>query len=83
MKIIATENFLHFVFRIHSNLYMPFMRWYAQSVFPEVVKMPTLEELEGNGAEDKAAGFNVAVISVDCVHVRIWGVSANLKIELS
>jgi hypothetical protein len=55
------------------------MRWYATVVFPLVVKMPTLEELDNNGAEYKSAGFNGATLSVDCVHTRLWNVSANLK----
>ena len=38
-----------------------------------------MEELENNNAEYVAAGFPGAVCSVDCVHVRVWGVSANLK----
>jgi Plant transposon protein len=35
--------------------------------------------LDCNGAEYSLAGFPGCVCSVDCVHVRVWGVSANLK----
>ena len=55
------------------------MKWYSDIVFPLFIKMPTMEELENNNAEYVAAGFPGAVCSVDCVHVRVWGVSANLK----
>jgi hypothetical protein len=50
-----------------------------QSSFPEVVKMPSIEDYDYNGAEYSLAGFPGCVCSVDCVHVRVWGVSANLK----
>jgi hypothetical protein len=40
-------------------------------VFPEVVKMPTMEELGVNGAEYRAAESPGCVCSVDCVHVRV------------
>lgn len=64
---------------VHRCFFNKFMLWYSTTVFPLVVKMPTLEELHNNGAEYRAAGFPGCVCSVDCVHVRVWGVSANLK----
>jgi hypothetical protein len=64
---------------VHRIFLKNFMHWYSTRVFPEVVKMPTMEELDVNGAEYRAAGFPGCVCSVDCVHVRVWGVSANLK----
>lgn len=64
---------------VHRCFFKKFMRWYATVVFPKVVKMPKLEELDNNGAEYKSAGFNGAALSVDCVHIRLWNVSANLK----
>jgi hypothetical protein len=48
------------------------MHWYSTRVFPEVVKMPTMEELDVNGAEYRAAGFPGCVCSVDCVHVHMY-----------
>jgi hypothetical protein len=42
--------------------------------------MPSIEDLDYNGAEYSLAGFPGCVCSVDCVHVRVWGVSANLSI---
>lgn len=64
---------------VHSAFFKKFMRWYAETVFPEVVRMPTLAELKENGQEYDLAGFPGSGFSVDCVHVRVWGVSANLK----
>jgi Plant transposon protein len=55
------------------------MKWYSSRAFPEVVKIPSIEDLDCNGAECNLAGFPGCVCSVDCVHVRVWGVSANLK----
>jgi Plant transposon protein len=65
--------------RSSQNFFKNFMHWYSTRVFPEVLKMPTMEELDVNGAEYRAAGFPGCVCSVDCVHVRVWGVSVNLK----
>jgi hypothetical protein len=59
--------------------FIKFMNWYSNRIFPEVVKMPSIEDLDYNGAEYSLAGFPGCVCSVDCVHVRVWGVSANLK----
>jgi hypothetical protein len=64
---------------VHRCFFKKFMNWYATVVFPLVVKMPKLEDLDNNGAEYKSAGFNGALLSVDCVHTRLWNVSANLK----
>ena len=64
---------------VHRCFFKKFMHWYSVRVFPEVVKMPCLEELDSNSAEYSLAGFPGCVCSVDCVHVRVWGVSANLK----
>jgi hypothetical protein len=55
------------------------MEWYSTTVFPLVVKMPALHEVYDNGAEYRVAGFPGCICSVDCVHVRVWGASANLK----
>ena len=41
--------------------------------------MPLVAELYDNGAEYRVSGFPGCVCSVDCVHVRVWGVAANLK----
>jgi hypothetical protein len=62
-----------------SSFFKKFMKWYAEVVFPEVVRMPTLGELHENGAEYVLSGFPGSGFSVDCVHVRVWGASANLK----
>jgi hypothetical protein len=64
---------------VHRCFFIKFMTWYSTVVFPTVVKMPILEELHDNGAEYRVSGFPGCVCSVDCVHVRLWGVSANLK----
>jgi hypothetical protein len=64
---------------VHRCFFTKFMKWYSTRVFSEVVKMPSIEELDYNGAEYRLAGFQGCVSSVDCVHVRVWGVSANLK----
>ena len=64
---------------VHRCFFSKFMMWYSSVVFPLVVRMPTLEELHDNGAEYRVSGFPGCVCSVDCVHVRVWGVSANLK----
>jgi hypothetical protein len=64
---------------VHRCFFKKFMKWYSTRVFPEVVQMPSLGELDYNGAEYSSAGFPGCVCSVDCVHVRVWGVSANLK----
>ena len=41
--------------------------------------MPSIKELDYIGAEYQLAGLPGCVSSVDCVHVRVLGVSANLK----
>jgi hypothetical protein len=64
---------------VHRCFFKKFMNWYSIRVFPEVVKMPSMSDLDCNGAEYSHAGFPGCVCSVDCVHVRVWGVSANLK----
>lgn len=64
---------------VHQTLFIKFMKWYSTVIFPLFIKMPSLEDLEGNNVEYVAAGFPGAVCSVDCVHVRVWGISANLK----
>jgi hypothetical protein len=64
---------------VHRRFFIKFVHWYAHIIFPTVVKMPTLDELKANGAEYALAGFPGCVISVDCVHARAWGISANLK----
>ena len=64
---------------VHRCFFTKFMSWYSTVVFPLFVRLPTLEELFDNGAEYRVSGFPGCVCSVDCVHVRIWGVSANLK----
>ena len=64
---------------VHRIFFTKFMKWYSTVIFPLLIKMPSLEELAGNNTEYVAAGFPGAVCSVDCVHVRVWGVSANLK----
>lgn len=62
---------------VHRCFFTKFMNWYSTVVFPTVVRMPTLEELDDNGSEYRYSGFPGCVCSV--VHVRVWGVSANLK----
>ena len=64
---------------VHRCFFSKFMNWYSTIVFPLVVRMPTLDELYDNGAEYRVSGFPGCVCSVDCVHVRVWGVSANFK----
>ena len=64
---------------VHRFFFGKFMHWYSSRVFPEVVKMPTIEELSLSSREYSVAGFPGCLCSVDCVHVRVWGVSANLK----
>ena len=64
---------------VHRCFFTKFMSWYSTVVFPLFVRLPTLEELFDNGAEYRVSGFPGCVCSVDCVHVRVWGVSANLK----
>lgn len=55
------------------------MSWYSKVVFPRVVKMPTVEELKENGHEYALAGFPGVIGSLDVTHIRMWGISANLK----
>ena len=64
---------------MHRVFFEKFMKWYSEIVFPLFIKMPTMEELGSNSAEYVAAGFPGTVCFVDCVHVRFWGVAANLK----
>ena len=64
---------------VHSAFFKKFVKWYAEVVFPEVLRMPTLAELKDNGHEYELAGFPGNGFSVDCAHVRVWGVSTNLK----
>ena len=37
--------------------------------------MPTLEEVESNGAEYSHAGIPGTIGSIDCVHVRLWNIN--------
>ena len=46
---------------VHRFFFQKFMHWYSIRVFTEVVKMPTLEELNVNGAEHRAAGLDAHV----------------------
>ena len=39
----------------------------------------TQEALRENSAEYIIAGLPATMCSVDCFHIRLWGVSANLK----
>lgn len=64
---------------VHRSFFSKFMNWYSTKVFPLVVRMPKLDELHNNGSDYRVCGFPGCVCSVDCVHVRVWGVSANLK----
>ena len=64
---------------VHRCFFSKFMMWYSSVVFPLVVRMPLVAELYDNGAEYRVSGFPGCVCSVDCVHVRVWGVAANLK----
>ena len=64
---------------VHRLFFFKFMHWYSTRVFPEVVKMPSLEEINLNSKEYSLAGFPGCICSVDCEHVLVWGVSANLK----
>ena len=61
---------------VHRCFFEKFMHYYSVRVFPEVVKMPSLEEVDSKSAECSLAGFSGCACSVDCVHVRVWG---NLK----
>ena len=70
---------LFFSERTMKRFFCVFVGWYGTVVFDEVIKMPTLEELTRNGAEYGTAGVPGPVGSVDCVHVRQWCVSANLR----
>lgn len=63
----------------HRLFFVNFMKWYSTSVFPHVVKMPTLEEIRNNGAEYESAGFPGCLGSVDCVHMRCRNLAHNLK----
>lgn len=56
-----------------------FVKWFADKIFPLFVKMPTLEEVESNGVEYARAGIPATIGSIDCVHVRLWNISANLR----
>jgi hypothetical protein len=53
---------------VNRCFFTKFMKWYSTRVFPEVVKMPSIEDLDCNGAEYSLAGFPGCVCSVDCVH---------------
>ena len=55
------------------------MKWYAEVRFPSLVKMPNISDLDSHCAEYAAAGLPGCPMSVDCVHVRLWNCSANLK----
>ena len=64
----------------HSRFFHGFVTWYAQYVYPELVKLPgaTEDEVERNGWEYKLAGFPLCLGSIDVVHIRQWLLSANL-----
>ena len=61
---------------VHRCFFQKFMKWYSTPVFPEVVQMPLLGDLDYNDAEYSLAVFPGCVCSVDCVHVKV---SAKLK----
>jgi hypothetical protein len=60
----------------HRCFFQKFMKWYSTRVFPEVIQMPLLGDLDYNGADYSLAVFPGCVCSVDCVHVKV---SAKLK----
>jgi hypothetical protein len=64
--------------RIRAFFYK-FVTWFSETIFPEYVKMPTVDEIKRNGAEYIVAGIPGTIGSVDCVHVRLWNIAANLK----
>jgi hypothetical protein len=61
------------------SFFYKFVCWYGTKVFDEVVRLPEVDDIESNGAEYARAGFPATIGSVDCVHVRLWLVSNNLK----
>jgi hypothetical protein len=66
---------------VHKEFFKRFTHWYATKIFPEVVYMPgtSQEELRANSQEYITCGIPSAICSVDVMHIRLWGVSANLK----
>lgn len=65
--------------RTHRKFFVIFVEWMSTCVFPLYVKLPTVEELNRNGAEYTAAGVPGTAASVDVVHIRQWNICANLK----
>ena len=57
-----------------------FTEWMSTTVYKEFVKMPELSEVDKNGHEYGLAGLPGTIFSMDCVHIRMWGLFANLKV---
>ena len=64
-----------------ASFFKAYVKWYSRSVTPKVVCMPEADQeaIRSNGAEYIAAGFPWVIVSLDVVHIRLWGCSANLK----
>ena len=57
-----------------------FVDWMSTVVYNEFVKMPEVDEVNSNGHEYGLAGLPGTIFSMDCVHIRMWGLFASLKV---
>ena len=67
---------------VHRVFFPKFVKWYAIEIAPLTIYMPDPTDhnaVKSNGLEYEAAGFPLCLGSVDCVHIRQWLCSRNLK----
>lgn len=66
--------------RTIQTFMLVFTEWMSSTVYKEFVKMPEVSEVDANGHEYGLAGLPGTIFSMDCVHIRMWGLFANLKV---
>jgi len=66
--------------RTIQTFMLAFTDWMANVVYKEFVKMPEVSEVDSNGHEYMLAGLPGTIFSMDCVHIRMWGLFASLKV---
>ena len=64
-----------------AAFFKAFVNWYSKNVTPKIIRMPVVdqESMRSNGSEYIAAGFSLVIMSLDVVHIRLWGCLAILK----
>lgn len=66
---------------VHRKFFQnEFIVYFVNNIYPKYVKMPsTIDEVASCITEYAVCGFPSTFASIDCVHTRLWNISANLK----